>query len=257
MESDPSCTVTGCTRRRYQRGWCRAHLGRYRRHGDVQASIPISDRLPRDRPCSVDRCDRASYKGGVCSGHRQRMRKHGSYREDEPIRDQSPCRRPIIDLPGGLRVCPGCWRPKPLVSFPLRTDVAGGRKTRCDQCRADYAARWQANNSQRVQTYMARTRARKQGYARRPHDSTVTKEALRGVDGDLCCYCGVEMDFTKIGIRDPRPRKMATLEHILPVSRGGLHEWGNCALACWRCNTSKGPRQGPEWTIREGHRLAR
>lgn len=45
------CHVPGCERRRYARGWCQAHWKRWRKHGDVCASKPISRsglRVPAD-----------------------------------------------------------------------------------------------------------------------------------------------------------------------------------------------------------------
>ena len=37
-----------------------------------------------------------------------------------------------------------------------------------------------------------------------------------------------------------------TVEHILPVSRGGRHEWTNVVTACRSCNTRKGNRRPEE-----------
>lgn len=47
--------------------------------------------------------------------------------------------------------------------------------------------------------------------------------------GDACCYC--ECAFT---IENPW-----TLEHIVPISRGGSHHPENLAPACRRCNYEK------------------
>lgn len=35
------CTLSGCGRRHYARGYCRAHHARWRRHGDPLAVVPI------------------------------------------------------------------------------------------------------------------------------------------------------------------------------------------------------------------------
>jgi hypothetical protein len=50
-----------------------------------------------------------------------------------------------------------------------------------------------------------------------------------------CCYCGEQM---RKGVRNGDPCK-ETLEHIIPLSKGGLHCWTNTSLACWRCNCRK------------------
>lgn len=39
--SRPGCTLDGCGRPHYARGYCRAHHARWRRHGDPRAEVPI------------------------------------------------------------------------------------------------------------------------------------------------------------------------------------------------------------------------
>jgi len=63
----------------------------------------------------------------------------------------------------------------------------------------------------------------------------LTKHRLFARDRQVCAYCGghfVELDLT--------------VEHILPVSRGGRHEWTNVVTACRSCNTRKGSRRPEE-----------
>lgn len=43
----------------------------------------------------------------------------------------------------------------------------------------------------------------------------------------------------------PHPRS-ASLDHLVPITRGGLHEPANVATACLGCNSSKGNRGGNE-----------
>ena len=56
----------------------------------------------------------------------------------------------------------------------------------------------------------------------------------RGVferDNGQCQYCGVYVH-----------KRAMTIDHVLPVSRGGGTNWTNCVLACQRCNHSKSDR---------------
>lgn len=48
-----------------------------------------------------------------------------------------------------------------------------------------------------------------------------------------CAYCGTTEDIT--------------IDHVIPVSRGGKHVRGNLAPACRRCNSSKGSKPLDEW----------
>lgn len=53
------------------------------------------------------------------------------------------------------------------------------------------------------------------------------REVLRR-DHHACQYCG--------------SRKHLTLDHVIPVSKGGQHTWDNVVTACSRCNQRKSDR---------------
>lgn len=63
----------------------------------------------------------------------------------------------------------------------------------------------------------------------------LTKHRLFARDRHVCAYCGGHF-----------PELELTVEHILPVSRGGRHEWTNVVTACRSCNTRKGNRRPEE-----------
>lgn len=46
-----------------------------------------------------------------------------------------------------------------------------------------------------------------------------------------CLYCGEIIT-----------RSTATIDHVVPVSRGGKTKWENCVTACGPCNSAKGNR---------------
>jgi len=63
----------------------------------------------------------------------------------------------------------------------------------------------------------------------------MTAEELAERDGENCALCGDLVDFTLAW-----PHKMcATVDHIVPWSRGGTHDEGNLQLAHWSCNLKK------------------
>jgi 5-methylcytosine-specific restriction endonuclease McrA len=47
-------------------------------------------------------------------------------------------------------------------------------------------------------------------------------------DNGKCQYCGTHIE-----------RKDATLDHVMPVSKGGKTSWENCVTACGPCNAEK------------------
>lgn len=59
------------------------------------------------------------------------------------------------------------------------------------------------------------------------------------VRGDrICPECGEEIDLS---LEYPHPM-YRTIDHIIPLARGGKHELANCQLMHYRCNAAKGVR---------------
>ena len=65
-------------------------------------------------------------------------------------------------------------------------------------------------------------------YSRR---ASLSRRAVFARDGHECQYCG--------GLAD-------SIDHVMPRSRGGRHEWENVAAACRRCNLAKRDRTPEE-----------
>lgn len=53
----------------------------------------------------------------------------------------------------------------------------------------------------------------------------LSNAAVLARDGRVCVYCKV--------------RKATTVDHVIPKSRGGRHEWENVVAACRPCNAKK------------------
>lgn len=71
---------------------------------------------------------------------------------------------------------------------------------------------------------------------------TVVPTAIFERDGWRCHICRRKITPTR---QWPHPRS-ATLDHLVPLSRGGTHEPANVATACLSCNSAKGNRGGNE-----------
>ncbi len=68
---------------------------------------------------------------------------------------------------------------------------------------------------------------------------------LRDRDGNNCGLCGKAMLF-EVKTGPSGDKRGATIDHILPRSRGGADDLSNLQLAHWSCNNRKGNRGGPE-----------
>lgn len=51
-------------------------------------------------------------------------------------------------------------------------------------------------------------------------------------DNGQCQYCGT-----------PLTSKTATIDHVIPASKGGKTSWDNCTISCAPCNSAKGDTQ--------------
>lgn len=67
-------------------------------------------------------------------------------------------------------------------------------------------------------------------------DYSITLERLAKRDKDICYICNDKVDFNLDGNDDYYP----SVDHVIPVSKGGTHTWGNVKLAHRRCNYKKG-----------------
>ncbi|RQM94427.1 hypothetical protein COR53_07845 [Staphylococcus pettenkoferi] len=54
-------------------------------------------------------------------------------------------------------------------------------------------------------------------------------------DGGRCYLCGDDVLFS-YNFNHP---KYPTIEHVVPISKGGTHSWDNVMVACRDCNTRK------------------
>ncbi len=66
----------------------------------------------------------------------------------------------------------------------------------------------------------------------------LTRRAVFARDGGRCVYCG---------------GAATSIDHVVPRSRGGRHEWGNVVSACRRCNHAKADRAVSDlgWRLRQ------
>jgi hypothetical protein len=74
-------------------------------------------------------------------------------------------------------------------------------------------------------------------------DADITVKALFKRDGGICYLCGKPCDFDDIDkAKNAIGRNYPSIDHMIPVVRGGLHSWKNVKLAHVGCNASKGAK---------------
>lgn len=68
--------------------------------------------------------------------------------------------------------------------------------------------------------------------------SNVNRRQVFEQDAYLCHICNTQTDPTQTV---PHP-KAPTIDHVVPLAKGGTHEPSNCRTACFHCNSLKGDR---------------
>lgn len=135
------------------------------------------------------------------------------------------CRTAFLSLPYGTTgyrslVCNRCF-----CHVEPRGKYKAGKY--CAECEREVAR----EQSRRLPSNH-RARARRYGCE---YDSSVNLSKLMKRDNNQCQYCGVKV----VRSREHREDR-ATLDHVVPMAKGGGHTWNNVKLACWVCNTVKG-----------------
>lgn len=78
------------------------------------------------------------------------------------------------------------------------------------------------------------------------YDEGVTLKQVRIKYKDICQICGKPIDATAIENGHIK-RLYPTIDHIIPLSKGGAHTWDNVQLAHMMCNSGK--RDNTNYTV--------
>lgn len=258
--SKGTCSIDGCTNTAACRKMCSTHYGRWRRDGGAGRGL-----------CVADGCVSPASAREWCDKHYQRLRKYGDANYEVDARRATT----ITDLPNGDRVCTDCKEAKPLSEYHKDKRGLKGRRGICKPCRGGYMfgyyqenreqklryeverrannvehirnldkLRYQRDKDKRIELATGHSQNRRARILGRELDKGITVIRLRKLYGDACPYCSCRMDF-KAGTQGEYNKKRASIEHIIPISKGGTHTWDNVILACLGCNLARGNRAAP------------
>jgi hypothetical protein len=85
-------------------------------------------------------------------------------------------------------------------------------------------------------------RTRRRARKRNAYVANVRRNQVFAADGWRCYICRRKVVYSAL----PPDPLAPTLDHVIPLARGGTHEPRNCRLACFRCNCVKSDRGGNE-----------
>lgn len=259
-----SCSVVDCDKTgRIIRGMCVMHYQRVRKQERFEAN-----------PCATANCKNPGEPpNNFCNTHQYRLDTHG-----DPMVTGKGKKYKVQYNAEGLRVCNGCNIGKPATEYHADSRSFDGYRAQCKPCRSafmkgyhtrtidqrrDYrtnrarthaehirkldTARYERDKDKRIALASDHVRIRRARLAGTVTDAKVTVRNLRKIHGDYCCYCGIEMSFVRGKRGEGIAPNLATLEHVIPLSRGGSHTFDNTKLACHHCNVSKNRKTVDEW----------
>lgn len=257
----PTCSIEGCSGVVLSRGWCAKHYQRARKHGD-----PLTTRsyvVPGNGTCRVcglpaPRRSSRGFPPLYCS---PRCRQAASYeRRRDTLNAQA--RIDSAELRSTtLKVCPQCdstftptvtlkqrfcskqCRRRASRDTQNRTCEASncGRSVRARGLCSKHYRRWERENGKASPPKWDEKRraAWKARYALTRGAADAESFDYREVyerDGWVCGICQKPVDSE---LRWPDPMSVS-LDHVVPVSRGGRHSRDNAQCAHLCCNVSKG-----------------
>lgn len=127
----------------------------------------------------------------------------------------------------GLRQCLRCGEVKPYDAFAKDCRRSAGISSTCSACKYANKAAWKRANRSKSVAQDQRRRARI-----RDLPSTLTDaewSIIKQIYGNKCAYC--------------HRKRPLTMDHVVPISKGGPHTADNVVPACRSCNSRKGARQ--------------
>lgn len=197
------------------RGFCRRDYGRAQREGNFADPWVSWKPKVRYHECRWPECGVAKIKArGLCRDHYRRAGIVGDM--TEPWK---------LWRPGGHCIVCGVWA----------DGTIHGQKYCSDSCNVKD---WKRRNADRVRVLDRERVRRRRAIIRETQVERFTDQDVRMAHGDICYLCGDPINFK---LRYPNPDS-PSVDHIVPLARGGTHTLDNCAMTHWGCNNKKNVR---------------
>jgi len=217
------CTVPGCARTLHSATFCMTHYTRHKNGLDVFAPVSPRGFENKGLSCSVQSCTSEAHSKGLCHAHRRRV-KNGKDLGSPVVR------RDLCSTPGcagavskkGL--CKGCFAPERLRK--QKAHIKAWQQARKNELRERTNA-WRRNNPVAAKAQHHIRRARKTAAGGRYTQQEW--HALLEAYGHRCLHCAKHASEVKL-----------TVDHIVPVSKGGTSNIDNIRPLCGSCNSKKG-----------------
>ena len=136
------------------------------------------------------------------------------------------------------KICKGCSKELPLSDYSNEPRNKDGKNGKCKLCVKTEAkirrGTPEYREKMRGRAVMTESFARYRSKRRNASDGTVTEKSLKllkEIQKNCCAYCLT--DLNKLD------NSKVHLDHIYPISKGGLHSITNVVWSCAECNQRK------------------
>lgn len=173
-----------------------------------------------------------------------------------------------------MKVCGKCGIYKPFTKFYKDKTKSDGHRSYCKECGKKYSISWNKTNSSKRRRITAKyrnshTKYLKESYRKweieNPDKVRAKVERRRALlncveindfTGEQWSQMKEQYSYTCVYCRGFFGDKI-TMDHVVPLSKGGNHTQSNIVPACHSCNASKGNKSLEDWPGNSKSRVLR
>lgn len=247
MTQEKGCSVEGCCEKHKARGLCNKHYQRLKTTGTLETKRDTTVWKKAGGVCEFENCSGEAVIAGLCSNHYKQKQKYGA--PGRKLFDNSGecsvdgCKKQACSK-GMCRIHYYRVTKNGDPNKTLKTRNEGfckicGLKTAIKRgmCRGCYQT-WAYSNIETYRESGNNTQRQRKAAKKNVDSEKYTTKQVYDKNKGVCALCGGEINFE---LKFPHPDSF-TIDHTIPLSKGGSNNFNNIMPAHYSCNRKKGNR---------------